>query len=382
MSATGAVNPFVPGRGHLPPFLAGRQAEQEALNDLLAYLKAGRGAPRDAILAGPRGNGKTALLRWFHREIEAAAPPVDAVWLTPSDVRSLDQFATAVVPPGRFTSMRPDTLSFTIGIGRLGWELGDRPAALAPLLKERCKTRPLVLLLDEAHTLDPEVGQTLLNASQSVSAEAPFLLVMAGTPGLQAHLNTMSATFWSRGEKLGIDLLDEAAAAQALVRPLAAERPAVIFDDPVLHAVVKGSQRYPYFVQLWGAALWKAARDAHATRVDEALVSLSKPRFDAARLAYYEDRREELTRQGVLGTAVRLARAFGGNAELREDELDAAIAGDLPAGAPTRDVHERRDDLARLGYVWKPPGAADRWRPGIPSLMDYVVATADGTAMR
>ncbi len=31
-----------------------------------------------------------------------------------------------------------------------------------------------------------------------------------------------------------------------------------------------------------------------------------------------------------------------------------------------------RDRLASIGYVWKPPGAEDVWRPSIPSLMDYV----------
>ena len=189
MDTPPAVNPFVPGRGQLPPFLAGREEEQRALGELLAYLQAGRGAPRDAILSGPRGNGKTVLLRWFQQEVEASARKIDTVWLTPSELGSLDALATLLVPPRQFRALRPDTLSFSIGIGRLGWELGGRSGSLTRLLAARCGQRPLVLLLDEAHTLDEGVGQALLNASQSVSAEAPFLLAMAGTPGLQEHLN-------------------------------------------------------------------------------------------------------------------------------------------------------------------------------------------------
>ena len=57
------ANPFAPGRGQTPPFLADRETEQGSHHDLLAYLLAGRGPPRDAILSGPRGNGKTVLLR-------------------------------------------------------------------------------------------------------------------------------------------------------------------------------------------------------------------------------------------------------------------------------------------------------------------------------
>ena len=124
MNGRQAVNPFVPGRGHIPPYLAGREAEQGKLLDLFAYLRSGRGAPRDAVLSGPRGNGKTALLRWFRREVEARDEDVDVVWLTPGEIPDLDRLATSVVPPSRFASLRPGTLSLSAGIGRLGWELG------------------------------------------------------------------------------------------------------------------------------------------------------------------------------------------------------------------------------------------------------------------
>ena len=231
MNGRQAVNPFVPGRGHIPPYLAGREAEQGKLLDLFAYLRIGRGAPRDAVLSGPRGNGKTALLRWLRREIEASGTDVDVVWLTPARSR----ISTGWRPVwcrlhglrryGR-TPCRSPPASDDSAV-----ELGGRSRSLTLLLTARCARRPLVLLLDEAHTLESEVGRALLNASQAVSSEAPFLLVMAGTPGLQPHLDTMSATFWSRAEKLGIGRLDEEAAALALVRPMAEQTPAIVFDE-------------------------------------------------------------------------------------------------------------------------------------------------------
>ena len=76
--------------------------------------------------------------------------------------------------------------------------------------------------------------EALLNASQTVSAEAPFMLVIAGTPGLQAHPNTMSATFWSRGKQIGVGLLDEASATEALTQPLAEQEPPIVIDDAAL----------------------------------------------------------------------------------------------------------------------------------------------------
>ena len=94
--------------------------------------------------------------------------------------------------------------------------------------------------------------------------EAPFLLVLAGTPGLPERLGTMNASFWSRlGEgRLGIGLLSDAAGRAALVEPLAAH--GVSIDADALATVVEESQRYPYFIQLWakscGSGIWPPAR--------------------------------------------------------------------------------------------------------------------------
>lgn len=108
---TGALNPFVPGRGVLPPYLAGREDEKRRLKGVLGYVEAGRGAPRDVVLSGPRGNGKTVLLRWFQAEVEKLDGRIDVLWRTPSDLPSVDALATSLVPPGRFKSMLPDSLS-------------------------------------------------------------------------------------------------------------------------------------------------------------------------------------------------------------------------------------------------------------------------------
>ncbi|MYH30281.1 MAG: ATP-binding protein [Acidobacteria bacterium] len=374
-----SVNPFVPGRGVLPPCLAGRDAEQRELMRLLAYLQAGRGAPRDAVVSGPRGNGKTVLLRWLQGEIEADGE-IDVVWRTPSDLPALDALATALAPPERFRSLLPDKLSVSIGIGRLGWELGGDPGTLTDLLTLRCGHRPLVVLLDEAHTLDVAVGRALLNAGQSTAAAAPFLLVLAGTPGLTLHLDRMSATFWNRAKHIGVGLLDEDAAAAALVRPLAEQDPAITFDAAALRRVLDESQCYPYFLQLWGAALWDAATQQAAEMIDEAVVEQASRAFEVERNAYYEHRRDELERQNLLPVAGAIADAFAGRAMLAQDDLNGVIADALALDSIPETV-QRRDRLALVGYVWKPPGAGDRWQPGIPSLMRYLRSPASSSAV-
>ena len=54
-------NPFRPGAGHTPPYLAGRTAEQEDIRRLLKQTT----IMENPILTGLRGVGKTVLLETF-----------------------------------------------------------------------------------------------------------------------------------------------------------------------------------------------------------------------------------------------------------------------------------------------------------------------------
>ena len=120
-------------------------------------------------------------------------------------------------------------------------------------LEARARRKPLVLLLDEAHTLDERVGCAFLNASQKIGRDLPFLLVLAGTPGLRSHLNSMNASFWNRAGRRAIGRLDSGATAAAIQKPLESE--SIAIDGDALEHVVRKSHGYPYFVQVWGQAL-------------------------------------------------------------------------------------------------------------------------------
>ena len=374
-----ALNPFVPGRGALPPHLAGREAEKRTLRGILDYVEAGRGAPRDVVLSGPRGNGKTVLLRWFQAEVEKLGGGIEVLWRTPSDLPSVDGLATSLVPPGRFKSLLPDSLSLSIRVGRVGWELGDNPGTLAELLTLRCRQRPLVVLLDEAHTLGTDVGRALLNASQSVAALAPFLLVLAGTPGLAPQLNTMSATFWDRAEQVAIGLLDQTAAAEALTRPFEAEVPPVTLEAAALAWAIEASQCYPYFLQLVGGALWDVAAATGRGAIDGGVVAQAADVFDQRRATYYDHRYDELERADLLDVASAIARACRGRNQMTQAEVNDVIAAARPKSDAVGDGDEAlriRDQLAAVGYIWKAPGEGHVWRPGIPSLMAHIERSA------
>ena len=288
---------FKPGDGAVPPALTGRTSEQAVLLRCLAGLEANAAPAHNVVLVGPRGNGKTVLLNWFEIACRDGSRHVDTVRLTPRDIPNLGALIETLVPLRGFAKL----LRRKVGIASVGsaeWPSNAVRRNLVHELSGRCLRRPLAVLLDEAHTLGVDVGGTLLNAGQQVRANAPFLLVLAGTPGLPAHFDAMDASFWDRlGDGLlGIDRLSEAAAAQALAEPLQAK--GVSIDADSLSAAVAHSQQYPYFIQLWGEAMWRRHLATGATRLTANDVAAAMPHVTAQTTNYYQGRFAELEAGG------------------------------------------------------------------------------------
>ena len=292
--------------------------------------------------------------------------------------------ADASIQPGWSTRLLPRKVGVA-SAGSAEWQPA-RERNFKRALLARCRRRPLALLLDEAHTLDLGVGGLLLNASQQVRAEAPFLLVLAGTPGLAARLGAMDASFWSRlgAGLLGIGRLDAGAARAALVEPLRAND--VRIEAGALETVVEDSQCYPYFIQLWGDALWQDHLATGASELTAETVAAARPKVAAWVADYYQSRYRELRGGGLMSAAVAVVPLFlrqnaaaaglAQNATASERELDAALAATGVEDAADR--FATLESLNRLGYVWCPPGqgAPMAWSAGIPSLMRYVLDQA------
>ena len=362
---------FTPGTGAIPPALAGREQEQTLLNRCLAHLAGGGSLSHDVVLIGPRGNGKTVLLNWF--EDACRKTRVDVARIAPSRARTGQALCNALLPATGLGRLLPVKWGLT-GMGKAEWEASSPSMHdVVDRLIARCRKRPVAALVDEAHTLDLDVGQLLLNASQDVRAQAPFLLVMAGTPGLLAHLGRMNASFADRlgSGLLGIDRLSDAAAREALVEPLAGQ--GVDIDADALDLVVEHSQRYAYFVQLWGEALWNRRLATGETRLTAAHAKEALPAVAARVAEYYQRRYRELEAGGLLAAAVAVAPVFqaGMDATATDRDLDAALAA---TGEDAAGRLAAREELNRLGYVWCPPGQLPPvvWGAGIPSLMQYV----------
>ncbi|MGI9250767.1 MAG: ATP-binding protein [Pseudohongiellaceae bacterium] len=371
------TNPFRPGFGLMPPHLAGREAEQAVFAKAMGMLQAD-GIGKTIVMYGPRGMGKTVLLGWLEAQCEKKGISVTGT-APSSKLKSAEILPELLLP----ASWLPQEVSVSAG-GWLSakWTNPDskKQVNFKEYLIQACQKEPRALLLDEAHTLDPDVCKDLLNISQDVAGKAPFLLVLAGTPGLEPFLRTVGATFVERAKKVGVSHLDEQAAADAIRLPL--DNEGIMIEEGLLKGIVKDAQGYPYFLQLWGDALWDVAAEHKLTELSKEESKLAEPDVQKERSIFYSSRYDAMKEdKNLLAAALAVGKAFKDKDVLHDDQVREAIASSL---SENLDEEARRDkareldkELNRIDYVWRPPESS-QVQPGIPSFMTYVSERFEG----
>ena len=368
-------NPFRPGRGATPPYLAGRENEQGRLRQILADMADGDSPAADIVMYGPRGMGKTVLLNWVGGEVEKTSKhnlPLRSIQTTPTIFPSLELLWNKLISDDWKKKICPEQIELGALGNKIVWNSkAHNEDDLVSVLIEECKERPLVLLMDEAHTMDSRFCQDLLNISQQVNQNAPFLLILAGTPGLSHFLKTVGASFVERSTKMGIARLDAQATADAIVKPL--QEDGITVDTDVLEDVVEDSQHYPYFIQLWGAALWDLAKEKDLQKLTAQEITEVETKIENRRLNFYEERRKTLSDLGLLPAAIAIATLFQDTETTTMDRLIDVIADNSPVDShTTQSVNEHLQTFIRHEFIWNPPDTI-LYEAGIPSLMKYVL---------
>lgn len=315
---------------------------------------------------GPGGNGKTVLLRWLEEEA-VSRQGIETAVLLPSDVPDRRRLAELLAPKSWWDRLTPKQVE----IAGVAWRPGSTgdPPPLGDLLVARARKAPLLVVMDEAHTLDLEVGRALLNAGQHARGRYPFLLVLAGTPNLEARLDAMGASFWSRAWTRRIGRLDEEGAEEALRLPF--EAAGVRVDDGVLAEMVRLSHGYPFFLQLLGREAWAgAALPTGSGALTPKAFGHARPRFEHWKRDYYRQRYRELEDGDLLAAGRAVAEAFARQPVLDTASVRRAIGTAVPSEDPSG-IARAQHALADLGVIWGTNPDAG-WEPGILSLMDYL----------
>ena len=148
---------FRPGPGLRPPALAGRETEKAKIKFVLDDLGAGQTTTTNIALIGPRGNGKTVLLKWVKTQIGRNYRTLKCVGVKADDFESPRKLVTALVDQESSSDsvVYKSWGSINLHLLKLGhMREKNSKESLNQFLKKRCSKRGFVILIDEAHTLD------------------------------------------------------------------------------------------------------------------------------------------------------------------------------------------------------------------------------------
>ncbi len=271
-------NPFRPGAGHMPPYLAGRENEKLEFSRLLNQDV----IMENLILTGLRGIGKTVLLEEFKNI--AIEKGWNWVGTDLSETASLteDRLALRII-----TDLAVVTSSVIIGINeqkppgfntelvseeqRLNFSVlqaiyNSTPGLVSDKLKSVLETswhylshsghKGIVFAYDEAQNLEDHGNKdeyplsVMLEVFQSLQRKnIPFMLVLTGLPTLFPKL-VDARTYAERMFRiLFLKALDKESSRAAIRTPIENINCPLKLTDESVDMIVKHSGGYPYFIQ-------------------------------------------------------------------------------------------------------------------------------------
>ena len=289
------TNPFRPGAGHQPPYLAGRRAEQGEFARLLEQET----ILENMVLTGLRGVGKTVLLE----SLKPLAMEKRWLWIG-ADLNESASISEDHIAIRLCTDLAPSTSDIVLSTERLrapGFAareeavertltyqtLEDIYSRTPGLPLDKIKAvlemawaalagsnviRGVVFAYDEAQNLADHSEKEqfplslLLDTFQSLQRKGlPLMLVLTGLPTLFPKL-VDARTFSERMFRVVfLQSLSDEDSREAILKPIEATKGAIKLSARSVNKVVEMSAGYPYFIQF----ICREVYDAFIQRVDK-----------------------------------------------------------------------------------------------------------------
>lgn len=364
-------NPYSPGAGTPPPYLAGREDLITAFDTLLGRASIGN-AVQPLVLSGLRGVGKTVLLLQWRSQAEAAGWAASHIEARPgADLRG--QLADAVTDLLRQISrhyrnrerverLKRVSASFikaagaTVSRGGLTFDVnpevgvadsGDLETDLTELLVElgraaKEEERGAIILIDELQDAGAERLAAVVGACHRINQERlPALVVGAGLPTVGKVLSDAKSYAERLFDLRNVGPLAGIAQDEAITEPAAKLN--VDFEVPALAALRELAGGYPFFIQTHGKFVWDSATGSPINAAD---VQVSGPRAEEQlRRSFFSPRYDRAT------PAER--RYMHAMAAVGLQALSTAdVASKL--GRRQSDVSVQRDGLLNKGLIYAP----------------------------
>ena len=293
-------NPYKPGAGTAPEFLAGRDKILEDALKNLEELKEG-GMPVHTIYYGVRGVGKTVLLNkveekaekleylYNHIECDEDFNFIKAITLTCrqfikklSIIESVKDKIDAVkaVLMSFKTTYSPEDNSFSFElkdeiIQKYGnANTGDLTTDLIELFTEmgnlaQKANKQICFFVDEIQDIEKKQLVSLIATLHRINQlELPILLIGAGLPTILR----VSADAKSYSERLfdfvKISSLKHEDAKDALIQP--AKKYGVSYSTQAIDYILDITGCYPYFIQQYGKIVWELVSDNYILQKSDA----------------------------------------------------------------------------------------------------------------
>lgn len=322
-------NPFKPGAGHTPPYLAGRQEETQEFTRLLKQET----ILENMVLTGLRGVGKTVLLETF----KPIAINQGWLWvgtdLSESSSVSEDHIAIRIctdlsivtseivvkrdVIQGVGFQTNDEVIETTLNYqtlmniynGTHGLALDKLKAVLETVwgaLSPIEGVQGIVFAYDEAQNLSDQAKKEqyplslLLDTFQSLQKkDMPLMLVLTGLPTLFPKL-VDARTFAERMFRvLFLKGLSHQESKDAILKPIADTSCPVRLSEKSVDSIIKMSGGYPYFIQficreVYDAFMQKIDKGENASVPVAEIEQKLDTDFFAGRWARATDRQREL----------------------------------------------------------------------------------------
>jgi len=280
-------NPYSPGAGVPPPELAGRDDVIEQVEIAIARARKSK-PPKNFMLLGLRGVGKTVLLQQLlsdageenvvedlevnpHRPLsEQIAPHLLRVLIKLDRKKKIGHGVKQALGLLQSFAAKFEVKigDYAVGVtkvhasGDLQLDLADLFQAIGEAARKRGVA--VILAMDEVQYLSREDLTALIIALHGVGQrQLPLVFLGAGLP----QLAKLAGDARSYAERLfiypEIGRLDDESARQALVVPAAKE--GASFEDDAIAHILRETDCYPYFLQVWGDKVWQVAQSPHMT---------------------------------------------------------------------------------------------------------------------
>lgn len=272
------TNPFRPGAGHMPPYLAGRKDEEKQFRRLLGQTQ----ITENLILTGLRGVGKTVLLETF----KPLAISDGWMWVG-TDMTEVVSISETNLATRLLTDLSVVTSAFSVKLGeKQGTGFGATPESLMQpvnfqfltrmfeetpgLVDDKLKTvlefvwklveqterKGIIFAYDEAQNLSDNSDKSqfplsiLLDVFQSIQRKGvPFMLALSGLPTLFPKL-VEARTFAERMFRVvALEKLNATDSKLAVTVPIDDAKCPVKFSLNSVELIVELSGGYPYFIQ-------------------------------------------------------------------------------------------------------------------------------------